>query len=143
MKTPCSDYQETNGLIYFARMLDKIRLNARGELPPGYFLGVADPTHLDARCIKFLGVPYDELVKRTLEGGSDEQILEWCFTTGRRPSTEEIVVWNGFIAKRGWRDESSAELQETKKQMGLESRSDIQTWIDLHDADEGRVPKGA
>jgi hypothetical protein len=31
-KTPLSPYQETLGLIYFARMLDKIRLQARGEL---------------------------------------------------------------------------------------------------------------
>ena len=39
-KTPCTDYIETKGLIYFARMLDKIRLKARGELPPDYFTGV-------------------------------------------------------------------------------------------------------
>lgn len=143
MKTPCSDYKETKGLIYFARMLDKIRLNASGELKPGYFLGVADGTHLDARCIKFLRVDYDELARRTLEGGSDGEILEWCFNHGRKPIAEEIVVWNQFIIKRGWRDESSGELQATKEQLGWGSRDDIQTWVDLHDADEGRVPKSA
>ncbi len=143
MKTPCSDYKETQGLIYFARMLDKIRLNASGELEPGYFLGVADGTHFDARCIKFLGIDYDELVRRTLEGGSDEEILEWCFNHCRRPTAEEIVVWNQFITKRGWRDESSEELQATKEELGWGSRDDIQTWVDLHDADEGRVPRAA
>src|SRR5438552_278732 len=30
-QTPCSDHIKTKGLIYFARMLDKIRLKARGE----------------------------------------------------------------------------------------------------------------
>src|SRR4051794_15645234 len=64
-KTPCSDYIETKGLIYFARMLDKIRLKAAGELAPEYFTGVEDPTHFDARCTRFLGVNYDELVERT------------------------------------------------------------------------------
>ena len=39
-KTPCTDYIETKGLIYFARMLDKLRLKAAGELPPEYFTGV-------------------------------------------------------------------------------------------------------
>ncbi len=39
MVTPCSDYQKTRGLIYFARMLDKIRLHAAGQLPPDYFVG--------------------------------------------------------------------------------------------------------
>ena len=31
-KTPCTDYIETKGLIYFARMLDKIRLKAAGGI---------------------------------------------------------------------------------------------------------------
>ena len=36
MKTPCSDYQPTKGVIFFARMLDKLRLREQGKLPPGY-----------------------------------------------------------------------------------------------------------
>ncbi len=141
MKMPCSDYRETKGLIYFARMLDKIRLHAAGELAPDYFVGVDDPTFFDARCTRFLGVNYDELVTRTLEGGSDEEILEWCFTRGKRRTEEEISIWNAFLAKRGWRDEASSDLFETKKRLGWEKRDDIQTWVDLHDAEEGRTPR--
>jgi hypothetical protein len=139
MQTPVSDYHETKGLIYFARMLDKIRLNAQGRLAPGYFLGVDDPTFFDARCTRFLGVDYQELAVRTLQGGSDEEILEWCFERGRRPSEEEILIWNAFISKRGWRDEASAELQAAKERLGWEGRDDIQTWVDLHEAEEGRL----
>jgi hypothetical protein len=138
---PCTDYQETKGLTYFARMLDKIRLNAAGKLAPGYFCGVEDPTFFDARCTRLLGVNYDELARRTLEGGADEEILEWCFANGRRPGEEEIAIWNAFLAKRGWRDEASADLMEAKKRVGLENRDDIRTWIDLHDAEEGRKPR--
>ena len=139
-KTPCTDYIETKGLIYFARMLDKIRLKAAGKLPSDYFTGVEDPTHFDARCTRFLGVNYDELVDRTLKGGSDEEILEWCFAHGRRPSDEEISVWNAFLRKRGWRDDASEELAESKKEARFGDRDDIQTWVDLHDAEEGRKP---
>src|SRR5271165_5316695 len=39
-QTPCSDYVETSGIIFFARMLDKVRLNAQGLLPAGYNFGV-------------------------------------------------------------------------------------------------------
>lgn len=141
MQTPCSDCRETKGLIYFARMLDKIRLNADGRLTQGYFVGVADPTFFDARCTRFLGVDYEDLVERTLQGGSDEEILEWCFARGRRPTEEEIVVWNAFLSKRGWRDEASAELEAAKKREGWDGRDDIQTWVDLHDAEEGRTPR--
>lgn len=141
MKTPRTDYQQTKGLVYFARMLDKIRLNAAGELAAGYFVGIDDPTLFDARCTRFLDVNYDELVKRTLKGGPDEEILEWCFSAGRRPTDEEIQIWNAFLLKRGWRDEASEELQAAKKREGLADRPDIQTWVDLHDAEEGREPR--
>ncbi len=47
MQTPCSDYKETKGVIYFARMLDKIRLKADRRLPEDYLTGVEDPTFFD------------------------------------------------------------------------------------------------
>jgi hypothetical protein len=142
MQPPCSDHIKTNGLIYFARMLDKIRLKAAGKLPPGYFVGLdPDPTVFDARITRFLQVDYEELRKRTLEGGTNEEILEWCFQKGRRPNAEDIEVWNGFILKRGWRDNGSEDLAETKKREGLGDREDIQTFVDYHDVDEGRKPK--
>ena len=123
-QTPCTDYIETKGLIYFARMLDKIRLKAAGKLQPEYFTGVEDPTHFDARCTRFLGANYAELAQRTLQGGSDE----------------EISIWNAFLRKRGWRDDASDELAESKNEAGFGDRADIQTWMDLHDAEEGRTP---
>ncbi|MEO7724384.1 MAG: DUF5069 domain-containing protein [Chthoniobacterales bacterium] len=141
MQTPCSDYEETKGLIYFARMLDKIRLNADGRLEPGYFLGISDPTFFDARCTRFLGVNYDELARRTLQGGSNEELLEWCFAQGRQRSEEEVEIWNAFIAKRGWRDAGSTELEAAKEALGWSERDDIRTWVDLHDAEEGRTPR--
>jgi hypothetical protein len=144
MQTPCSDYVETNGLVYFARMLDKIRLKAAGKLPDGYFVGLEpDDTVFDARCTRFLGVNYDDLAKRTLQGGSDEEILEWCFENGKRPNEEEIEIFNSFLLKRGWRDASSEELESVKKENGLGDRPDIKTWVDFHDADEGRKPGGS
>ena len=143
MQTPVSDYNETSGLVYFARMLDKIRLKTRGDLPPDYFVGANDdPTMFDARCTRFLGISYDELTQRTLQGGSDEEILDWCFEHGRRPSQEEIEIWNAFLLKRGWRDGGSADLQAAKERNGWGNRDDIQTWVDLHDAEENRAPRG-
>jgi Domain of unknown function (DUF5069) len=144
MRTPVTDYKETKGLVYFARMLDKIRLKSKGELPPDYFVGLdPDPTVFDARCTRFLGVNYDELVDRTLKGGSDEEILEWCFTRGRKPNDEEIKIWNAFLLKRGWRDDGGPDLQAAKVRNGWGNRDDIQTWVDLHDAEEGRTPRSA
>ena len=138
---PCSAYRETGGLVYFARMLDKIRLRAAGTLPAGYleYLGKGS----DGRCCRFLNVNYAAVERRVLADGTDEQVLDWCFVQGRRPSDEEIAVFNGFARKRGWRDDrdgGSRLLEEQKAANGLGHRSDIVTFFDFYDVDEGRQP---
>lgn len=127
-----SSYERVGGIVFFGRMLDKIRLHARGQLPADYNLG----TGMDGRCVRFLHIEYPTLVERTLQGGTDEEILEWCFLKGRRPNDEEILVWNTFMSKRGWRDEASESLAEEKRKRGFAHRNDIQTYFDFHRADE-------
>jgi gluconokinase len=138
MKVPGlrSDYDKVGGIVFFGRMLDKIRLHAAGCLPPDYFVGTANGTHFDSRCTRFLRIDYKAVVDRVLKGGSDEEILEWCFQHGHRPSDDEIQVWNEFMMKRGWHDAGSDELREAKRQRGFGDRDDIQTWFDLHSAEE-------
>jgi gluconokinase len=87
-----------------------------------------------------LGVDYEDLTRRTLEGGTDEEVLEWCFQNGRRPDAEQIEIWNGFMQKRGWRDSASLGLARQKEEAGLAGRSDIEVFFDLMDVEEGRLP---
>jgi hypothetical protein len=136
-----SPHAKVGGIVYFGRMLDKIRLHAAGRLPPGYNLGDDDWWFFDARCTRFLGVPYAALRERTLRGGSDRAILHWCFQTGRKPSDEDIEIWNTFMQKRGWNDSASAGLAEEKRADGFGDRDDIRTWFDLFEADEAPAPK--
>ena len=117
-------------------MLDKIRLHAAGRLPAGYNLGTKVWTWFDARCTRFLAVDYEALAERVLAGGTDEEILAWCFGHGRRPSEEDIEIWNEFMTKRAWRDSSSAALAEAKRLRGFAQRDDIQTAFEFHVADE-------
>ncbi|MGH7940986.1 MAG: DUF5069 domain-containing protein [Limisphaerales bacterium] len=134
MKVPGlrSSFEKVGGIVFFGRMLDKIHLHAQGRLPADYNLGCG----FDGRCVRFLRVDYDALAKCALKGGTAEVMLEWCFQTGRRPSEEEILVWNAFLTKRGWRDEVSEELQMEKEKRGFGHRDDIQTFFDFHKADE-------
>src|SRR5579871_193942 len=115
------DAELVGGLVFFGRMLDKIRLHAAGKLPADYNRG----TGFDARVCRFLKIEYPALVERTLAGASDLEILEWCFAHGRRPNDEEILVFNSFLSKRGWRDEASAALAEMKQKRGFAARDDI------------------
>jgi gluconokinase len=134
-----SPSEKVGGLFYFGRMLDKIRLRHQGELPSDYHANLGKG--FDEKCVKFLRIEYDRLVERVKKGGTDEQILEWCFTTGRQPCEDEVYVWNEFMRKRGWNDEVSPILNRRKSEAGMTERSDIQTSFQFIDADEGRLPK--
>ncbi|MEY3813499.1 MAG: hypothetical protein RL495_1446 [Verrucomicrobiota bacterium] len=128
------------GIVVFGRVLDKIRYFAReGRMPAGYHLGLQEGNRtFDDRICCFLGISFQALTDRVLQGGSDEEILEWCFVQGRRPDAEQIEVWNTFMRKRGWRDAASAGLAKQKVEAGLGDRDDIKVFFELMDIEEGR-----
>jgi hypothetical protein len=68
--------------------------------------------------------------------------LQWAYETGKRPTQEQLLVWNSFMTKRGWRDKATASLNRWKTELGLADRADIETFFDLYDADEGRDVRG-
>lgn len=135
-----SPYEKVAGLVWVARMLRKIRLRAEGRLPAEYqsYMGLG----FDRRCVRFLRIEYEALVARTLAGGSDAEILEWAFTQGHRPTEIEILVWNEYMIKRGWRDTDAPadDFANYKSTYGLGHRSDILTYFDFYEVDEGRRP---
>jgi hypothetical protein len=139
-----SCYAKVGRLVYFGRMLDKIRLHAGGRLPASHVanLGEGQPFWFDARACRFLGVPYADLKVRTLQGGTDEEILAWVEARGPRRSDDDCVIWNRFMAKLGWRDDRSAKLRERVAAFGLTAHP-IETIFDLIEYDEGRDPVAA
>jgi len=137
---PVSAYVKTEGIVFFARMCDKMRLMLKGELGEEYIAKMTVKMGYNSRCLRFLGVTYDGVLEQVKAGKEDEEILAWCFEHGRRPSEEEIEVWNQFMVKKGWRDEESEQLEEYKAQSDLEDRSDIVTFFDYYEVDEGREP---
>ena len=135
---PKSPKEMICGMIYFPRMLDKIRLHARGELHEDYHENLGAQRAADGACYNFLRVNYADLRDRVVQGGSDEEILEWCFEKGRRLNEGDLVVWNGFASKLGWRDFATPMLERVKKEHGISERDDIVTIPDLIDLDEER-----
>jgi gluconokinase len=134
-----SPFDQVNGIVYFGRMLDKIRLAAAGKLPEGWQAprGTTMATSFDSRCCKFLHIDYAALEAETLKGGSDEALLAWVFAKGRQPNEDEIEVWNAFMTKRGWRDSGTQRLNERLAEIGLPPGT-VQTMFEYIDLDEGR-----
>src|SRR5690348_637091 len=60
-----SPSEQIKGLVYFSRMLDKIRLAAQDKLPGAWreMRGATKPGSFDARCCRFLGIDYAALEK--------------------------------------------------------------------------------
>ncbi len=137
-KTPRSAYDKVGGMVYFARMLDKIRLFAKSELRADFHENLGKGA--DGMCTDFLRVPYPALKERVLAGGTDEEILEWCFANGRRLNEKDIWVWNQCMTRLGWKDVAALRLKHLKSQANLAERDDIMTMMDYFEVDEGRKP---
>jgi hypothetical protein len=130
-------YQKTRGMFYFARMCSKVRLHAAGKLPESYFsmLGYG----FDGRTCRYLEVRYEDVKAQVLGGKSDEEALQWCFANGRPLNDEQILIYNSFMSKRGWRDDETAEfIPGMIRELGLPNDGTLITDFDLIERDEGR-----
>jgi hypothetical protein len=140
-----SPFDQVNGIVYFGRMMDKIRLAAAGKLPPAWLemRGTTRKATFDWRCCQFLKIDYSALEAEVLKRDrSDEELLEWAFQHGRRPDEYDIEVWNGFMTKRAWRDSSTQRLHERLAEIGLPPGT-VQTMFEFMDLDEGRLKLGS
>ena len=84
-----SPHAKVGRIVYFGRMIDKIRLHGRGVLAPEYQanLGDSKPNMFDARCCRFLRASYEEITKlpnfrrgieRLLDGTEKRRIALMC-----------------------------------------------------------------
>ena len=130
-------YEKTGGMFYFARMCSKIRLHAKGSLPEEYHEMMGKG--FDGRTCRYLSVSYEDVWAQVLAGWTDEEVLEWCQNQGRRLTDEQILIYNSFMSKRGWRDdETAAFIPEMIKHYGLPEDGTVITDFDLIEMDEVR-----
>lgn len=133
---PTSAYVETKGMRYFPRMLSKIRLMVAGTLREDFheMIGVG----LDGRTCSFLQVDYAALREKTLSTTDDDAIFDWACAHGRQLTETDLLVWNHYVTKLGWKDQVTESLANRKKSSGLEDRNEIETMVEYFEYDEGR-----
>lgn len=134
-----SPYDKVGRIVYFGRMLDKIRLQAAGQLPLDEY-GANLGKGFDGRCCAFLRVAYQDLKAKVVAGANrDDDLLAWAEQQGGRRTDEECDIWNGFMTKRCWRDSGAEILAKRIRESGFEGKT-ILTMFDYIDYDEGRDP---
>jgi hypothetical protein len=112
---PKSPKETTKGMMYFPRMLDKIRLHLGGELHDDYQENFGALKAADGVCCNFLRVHHRDLIERVKQGGTDEEILQWCFEKGRRLNEGDLFVWNGICIEARLARFDHAASRRTKK----------------------------
>jgi gluconokinase len=135
MAYPRSPNDREGGLVYFPRMLNKMRLHLKGELTEDYHR--LRGNGFDAACCGFLGVNYDDVLQQVENGKEDAEALTWCFENGREPREQDINMFNDYMSKRGWRDGASERLAEIAS--NFSNADNIHTFFDLIEADEERM----
>ncbi len=135
-----SCYDKVGGIYYIGRMFDKIRLHAAGNLPEEYHANLGKG--FDARALTFLDIDYPSLVERVEHGDTDERAagLVLRARAGARPTRKSRYgtssCGNGAGMTKGRRPFSG-----DSRKSHCEHRTDIQTFFDFIDLDEGRDPR--
>ncbi|MBT3605781.1 MAG: DUF5069 domain-containing protein [Candidatus Latescibacteria bacterium] len=137
MAYPRSPRDQERDMYYFPRMTDKIRLHLKGELDEDYLEQFGNG--FDGRCCAFLKVDHADVIAQVKAGKSDTEVLTWCFESGHSATEDDILMFNAFMSKRGWRDDTSDYIAEIKARNNISDRDDIQTFFDLIEADEERI----
>jgi len=132
-----SPRSKLGGLHHLGRMFDKIRCDLAGSLLEEYRPNLGLSAGLDGHLCGFLGFEFNDISQKISERLSDEEMVEWCFTTGLRPDPVQRRIWNAFSEKIGWRDFAASIVDELKKEDGLENRPELQTAFDVIDEREG------
>ena len=130
------------GIAHLGRFIDKVRLRHAGQIQDYNYITVG----FDKYLIDFLGIDPKAFEWQVLAGGTDEELLNWVKTNGRKPSDEEITQWSKNLLASGPKDESARQrflgrLQEiaTKRGVAVGSLPSVTTWADVIELDEERM----
>lgn len=140
-----SPRETLGGYAILPRLIDKVRLKSRGELPDDYLpnlLRKVDPNTglfpLDGRFLLFTGIDAEDLEAAILRSPDDAAVLAWIETHGRKRSSKEKEEWRRIIEEAPASEIRTAHRKRSYP--GLAHRSDIGDLspFDLIDLDEGR-----
>ena len=125
------------GHVHVARMIDKCRAVLAGT--EGEYIY---PCPMDERLLEFTSLTSEQFTAAVSANPTDEGVATWFAQAAKRHAPDELEEWNQKLLARGPSSPESA--AKFKKYLAAidPSRTDITTWSDLQDLEEGRaVPR--
>lgn len=130
------------GIAHLGRLMDKIRLRHAGQIQDYNYLTVG----FDKYLLDLLGLSGEDLEHRVLQGGTDDDIVQWVKSHARPLSDDDIRQWNDRILTSGPQDDAArrrfqARLCDVaaKRGVAVDALPPVATWADVIELDEGRL----
>jgi hypothetical protein len=137
-----SPRERLGGYVLLPRLIDKVRLHARGQLQPEYEENLLnqDETQLDGRFLAFTGLDGEQLRRVILFETSDEAVLSWVESHARPHTSAEKDEWAEKI--KAYRPDAARVAYRRRVYPDLAAKVDVASLdvFDLIDMDEGRLP---
>ena len=131
---PRSPKQEMAGLVHLPRMIDKGRAYKENKLATYIF-----PCPLDGIILNFLRVDSEVFANMTRDK-KDEEINDWAKKITESKSQSDLDFINKQILDRRPDSEDRLDYFNDLRDKIDPSRTDVDTWADLIDLEEGRLP---
>jgi len=130
------------GIAHLGRLIDKIRLRHAGRIQDYNYLTVG----FDKYLLELFTLNGEDLERRVLQGGTDEDIVQWVKGRASHVSDEDIQQWNHRILTSGPQDDAARRRFQTrlndvaaKRGVAVETLPAAVTWADVIELDEGRL----
>ena len=131
---PRSPKVRMSGLVHLARMIDKARAYKENKMSDYIY-----PCPLDKIILNFLRIDSDVFAIKAADCGDDE-ISAWSEERLKDKKPTEIDFINDQILERSPDSEDRLKYFREIRNKINPSREDINTWVDLMDLEEGRLP---
>ncbi len=122
------------GYVHLARMIDKCRAVLAGT--EGEYIY---PCPMDERLMEFAGVTADQFTRAVETSWTDEEVIAWFRRTAKPRSPSEVDQWNRALLLRGPSSAQSVKRFNAYRDAVDPSRTDLTSWADLQDLEEGRI----
>ena len=122
------------GIVHLGRMIDKGRAYKEKKLADYIY-----PCPLDKIILDFFCVEADTFANMTIEK-KDAEISNWAKELIKSKSPNELDLINKIILEKKPDSEDRLKYYNKIRDKIDPSRSDLTTWVDLLDLEEGRFP---
>lgn len=125
------------GYVHLARMIDKCRAVLAGT--EGEYIY---PCPMDDRLMEFAGITDDQFTAAVKLNPSDKAVAKWFAQTAKAHPSAELEAWNRMMLNRGPSTPEKQEYFDKLRDAVDPSRTDLTSWVDLQDLEEGlTVPR--